>query len=146
MKDEFIEYLNTIGITTDALHERIEQIYKDCLDICPEEVVDIFVEEYIKEDGSRELENVDFFSENYQFSANQFLTKDDYNLVRLKKNFLLFRIQKQNYDFKKATQNSRLNLVVKIEGNLTGELKASKENCDFLKDIFFKYFRSNLKD
>lgn len=146
MKDEFIKYLNIIGITTESLHNRIEQIYKECLEVCPEEIVDIFVEEYIKDDGSREIENVDFFSENYQFSANQFLTNDNYNLVRIKKRVLIVKIQKQNYDFIKATQKSRLNLIVTIDGGLIGDFKASKENCDYLKDILLKYFKPNLKD
>ncbi len=47
MKEEFIKYLNTIGITTQVLLNRIEAIYEICLEICPEEVVDIFVDEYV---------------------------------------------------------------------------------------------------
>lgn len=146
MKEEFIKYLNAIGITTESLHKRIEQIYKECLEVCPEEIDDIFVEEYIKDDGSREIENVDFFSENYQFSANNFLTKDNYNLVRLKNKVILIKIHKQNYDLNKATEKSRINIHVTLEGMLGGDLKASKENCDYLKDIFIKYVKPNFKD
>ncbi|MFZ2411541.1 MAG: hypothetical protein WAW23_08220 [Candidatus Methanoperedens sp.] len=146
MKDEFIKYLNTIGITTQVLHNRIEEIYEVCSEMCPDEIVDIFVDEYIKEDGSRDYEDLNFFSDTYQCGAKQFLTKDDYGIARLKKKVLLSKIQMQNYDFKKATEKSRLYLEVKFEGELLASFKASKENCDFLRDIILKYYKPNFKD
>ncbi|MBU4374370.1 MAG: hypothetical protein KKD69_03760 [Euryarchaeota archaeon] len=146
MKGEFVEYLKSIGITTQVMHNRIETIYEVCSEICPDEIVDIFVDEYIKEDGSREYEDLNFFSDTYQFGAKQFLTKDDYGIARIKKKVLLSKIQMQNYDFKKATEKSRLYLEVKFEGELNASFKASKENCDFLRDIILKYYKPNFKD
>lgn len=143
MKEEFIEYLNAIGITTDVLHQRVEKIYEDCLEICNDEFVDIFVDDYIKEDGTRQYESITFFSDKYHFGARQFLTEDNYLIISTNKKVLVYVIRKQNYDFKKATEKSRLNLYIKFEGEggIEGNFKASKENCDFLKDIFFKYFK-----
>ncbi len=56
MKEEFIEYLKSIGITAEEYLKRIETIMEVYSELCQGEIVDIFVDEYIKEDGTREYE------------------------------------------------------------------------------------------
>ena len=50
------------------------------------------------------------------------------------------RIMKQDYDFKKATDKSRLNIEVMYNLQMQGKYKASKENCDILWNIICKYY------
>lgn len=145
MKEEFIKYLESIGIT-QSIQGRIESIYECCKTLCSNEITGIFITDYIKEDGSREYENLWFFSDKYCLEAKQFITTENFDITPIKKRINYFSIKKQHYDFKKATQNSRLFLTIEFGFNLTGELKAAKENCDYLKEIILKYIKINLNE
>ena len=146
MKAEFKEYLKLIGINEVNYLERIETIIKVHYDICQEEINDIFVDEYIKEDGTRDYDDISLFSNNYNFGAIRFLTEDDFFITKRMKNVTIVRIKKKNYDFKKATESSRLNIEIRHNNDVHGILKASKENCDHLKHIYFKYIAPNIKN
>jgi hypothetical protein len=41
---------------------------------------------------------------------------------------------------------ARLFLSVNFDINVNGELKAAKNNCDYLKEIILKYVKINLKE
>ena len=146
MREEFIEYLKSIGLA-EALCERIETIYEFYNSgICPDEITGIFVTDYITGDGTREYENLWFFSEKYAMEAKQFIKEDDFDITPIKNRIQYWRIKKQDYDFKKATEKSRLYLIFALDTGVRGEFKASKENCDYLIDIILKYVLPNLKD
>ena len=145
MKEEFIKYLKSIGLT-ETLCKRIETIYEFYRDLCPDEITGIFVTDYIIEDGSREYENLWFFSKKYAMEAKQFITKDDFDILPIKNRINYWTIQKWDYDFKKATEKSRLYLRFDQDTGKYGEFKASKENCDYLRDIILKYVLPNLKE
>lgn len=145
MKKEFEEYLKSIGISTEVLLNRIESIYQFYVDVCPEEIKDIFVTEYIKEDGTREYESLWFFSDKYWTEAKQFIINDNFDMIPIE-NIIRWEIKKQDYDFKKAIEKSRLFLKVNITTFLLAEFKSSKENCDFLKEIFLKYVKPKIKN
>lgn len=145
MKGKFIKYLDCISIA-NAFRNKIETIYKLCKELCPEEITDIFITDYIKEDGSREYENLWFFSDKHCMEAKQFRTRDDFDIIHIKKRVTYWNIQKQNYDFKNATEKSRLFLRVNFEFGMSGEFKAAKENCDYLKKIILKYIMKNMKE
>lgn len=144
MKEEFITYLESIGITK-ALHKKIETIHEFYWEICPDEITGIFVTDYINEDRAREYENLWFFSEKYCMEAKLFITKDDFDITPIQKMVNYWTVQKQDYDFKKATEKSRLLLRFDLATGIHGEFKAAKENCDYLRDIIIKYVAPNLK-
>jgi hypothetical protein len=145
MKEEFKKYLESIGIT-ETLYKRVETIYEFYRNICPDEITDIFVTEYIKEDRTREYENLWFFSKKYAMEAKLFIEEDNFDITPIQNRIHHWRIQKQDYDFKKATEKSRIHLTFSIDLGVYAEFKASKENCDHLKDIIFKYVIPNLKE
>ena len=145
MKKEFIKYLESIDVTK-AHRKRVETIYKFYQEIYPDEITGIFITDYIKEDGSREYENLWFFSEKCCMEAKQFLPKDDFDITPIKKRVFYWTIQKQDYDFKKATKKSRLYLKLGLGTGIGGDFKAAKENCDHLKEIILKYVVLNLKE
>jgi len=147
MRKEFVKYLDSIGITT-ILQERIATIHEHFEQICPDEITDIFVTDYIKQDESREYEYLCFFSEKYFMDAKQFAAEDDFSINPIKKRLYGLNIKKKDYDFKKATEKSRLLIHWYVDIGLGVEiiLKASKENCDYLKDIAFKYVVPNLEE
>ncbi len=61
MKQEFVDYLKSIGIKAGSLLDQIESIYEFYLEMCPDEITDIFVTDYIDSEGKREYENLWFF-------------------------------------------------------------------------------------
>ena len=145
MKKEFIKYLESIGVA-NALWNKIEMIYEFFEEIYPDEITDIFIEDYIKEDGLREYESLLFFSKKNCMEAKQFITKEDFDVAPIKKRIYYWTIQKQNYDFKKATEKSRLYLRFELDTGVTCGVKAAKENCDYLRKIILKYIVPNLKE
>lgn len=144
MKEDFKNYLSSIGITTKAFSERIEAIYQFYQDLGLGEITGIFVTDYIQSDGARIFENLWFFTENCAMEAKQFPTQDNFEMLVFYKRIPYWNIKKQDYDFKKATDKSRLYLVFKHDTGIEGSFKASKENCDYLKEIFLKYILPNL--
>ena len=146
MKQEFVDYLESIGIKEGVLLDRIESIYEFYLEMCPDEIVAIFVTDYIDSEGKRDYENLWFFSDRYVMEAKGFATeKDDFEIAPIKDRVVYCRIKKQDYDFKEATEKSRLHLVIKLDIIVEGDLKAAKENCDALRDIILKHVKPNIK-
>ena len=146
MKKEFIDYLESIDIKGGILLDRIESIYEFYNDMCPDEIEDIFVTDYIDSEGKREYENLWFFSDRYAMEAKGFaMGKDDFDIAPIKDRVEYYEIRKQDYDFKEATEKSRLHLKIKWDTGIHGEFKAAKENCDVFRDIILKYVKPNLK-
>ena len=146
MKKEFLDYFRSIGITAEVLLERIEEVYEFCSLICPDEIVDVFVDDYIEKDGTRKYVHLSFFSDSYSIGARNFLTDDDIIMVPIRKKVSYYIIKKEDYDFERATEKSRLHMTFILDIGTDGEFKASKENCDYLKLIFLKHIKSNLKE
>ena len=146
MNENFIRYLKAIGLV-GPLIDRISSVMDTCQQICPETLTDIFVSEYMKEDGTREYENLWFFSEGYCVEAKSFILTISLDCAPWKKMVVNLRVECKDYDFKKATEKSRLNATFAIRAappsGLVGILKASKENCDYMKDILNKYLIPN---
>lgn len=141
MKNEFEEYLKALGMT-EALRARVEEIVEFYATACPEEIEDIFVSEYIQEDGTRVYENFWCFSKQYAMEAKDFVNRDNFDSAPVGANVAHWEITKQDYDFKKAEEKSRMALDVQFAGSVVrGLLKASKENCDQLRNVFLKYLR-----
>ncbi len=130
---------------TKTLRKRVETIYAFYTEICPDEIADIFVSEYIKEDESREYENLWFFSSKYCMEAHDFVTKDFFDIELMKNRITWCEIHKQDYDFKRAIKKSRIRLRFSLPRNREGIIKASGQNCDYLKDIIFKYVTPNMQ-
>lgn len=145
MKEEFIKYLESIDIT-NTLRKKIETIYEFYREVCPDEITDIFINDYMKDDGSREYESMCFFSKKYWMEAKQFVAKDNFDITPARERVVYWTIQKQDYDFKKATEKSRLYLQVTFDTRIRGEFKAAKQNCDYLRDIIVKHVMANLKE
>jgi hypothetical protein len=147
MKEEFVAYLKSIGITSVPFLKRVEEIHDFAVDSgIIRNMDDILVEDYINSDGSREYTCLNFFSADVIFSANGFLIRDDFAASPTVKDIYYLKINKESYDFKNATEHSRLTVDLYYSG-LTGggNYKAAKENCDQLRKMILKYFVPNLR-
>lgn len=138
--EQFIkEYLHKVDITTNILSDRVSFLYKVASKMCPEKIERIFIGDYINEDKSRGYESIWFFSKNFILEAHDFETKYELDIVPITVYRLM--IELKDYDFCKATEESRMRVSLTFAEDLTGELKAAKENCDILRDIIFTYIQ-----
>ena len=143
MKKQFSEYLVSVGIK-DLFYQRVEEVYAFYSELLDEEILDIFVTDYVDAEGRRQYGNLWFFTETYVAEAFVFLTSDKFDLAPIKKRVKRWAIAKQDYDFNKATIKSRMRLEVTLVGDMRCDIKASQENCDYLRAVFSKYFMPNL--
>jgi len=140
------KYLHDIGIT-DPLQQRIEVIHSYIQKILPSHIVDIFIVEYIKEDGMHVYLDIDFYTDEGVISAHNFLTTIDIRTAPLKGQIVAIKIAAIDYNFERATNKSRLHVVfyVDFSEKVYGEFKATNRNCDYLMQIIKKYFLPNMK-
>ena len=143
MKEQFTAYLKSIGMS-DVLVKRIETIHGFYQSISPGEITDVFVGEHLEADGNRAYESAWFFSQNYFMEAKTFTTKDNFDLVPVRNRVRHWRVEKQDYDFVNATEKSRMVIEIRLIESLGGIFRASKENCDFLRDVFRKHILPNI--
>ena len=130
MKKRSIRFLEDSGVESGLLTEKMLNY----------EIEDIFVCDYMKEDGTREYTNLRFLSEKYSMLAVNFINEDNFHwgkMVPVKG----IRIQKRDYDFKRANDRSRMTILVRWIDDMESEYTASKNNCDYLKNVFHKYLR-----
>lgn len=144
MKEEFLKYLKDIGITTQTLTNRIEELYNYCSRIVYEDFDDIFIEDIVKENKERDYFSMNLFTKKLYLSINN-IFEDEYHVVPFyKQNFEGVIIKKLSYDFIEANKDSRLNIKIIYKSHIW-EAKATYKNCDYLKNIFEKYFKPILK-
>jgi hypothetical protein len=146
MKQAFKAYLKSIGITSAPYLKRVEELHDFVIETgIMNDITDILVEDYIKEDGTREYTDLNFWSNGFSFSALGFLTKDSFVIDPEPERFNRLEIDKEHYDFKTATEQSRLSVTIAINDTQLAIFVASKENCHQLRDILFKLLLPNLK-
>lgn len=142
MKDEFFDYLKLLGMS-EVITNRVDKILTIYNRIFEIDVEDIFISEYIKEDKERVFENLWLFNPQFAMEAKNFVNVDDFDLTTMKNSVAYWQIKKQNYDFKEPNEKSRLSLLLRFLEDISGDLKASKENCTKLMYIFQKYIKPN---
>jgi hypothetical protein len=144
MKTEFASYLGSLS-ATDQVMGRVELILNFYKTVCPEDILDIFISETIKGDGNREYLSLWLFSKKYAMEAKNFLIQDDFDIMPINKLISYCGVQKTGYDLDSTSEGSRLFVKISVTHLLTGELRASKANCNFLKQIMLKYFLPNFR-
>ncbi len=138
---KFIPYLNEIDIVTRTLLKRIELIYKLVSDMCPDKIEDIFIDDYLNEDGTRGYEDLWFFSNLYCLEAKKFLTEINFDMTPIKQRIIYWSVKIQDFNFKESSEKSRFSLHFETLRGVTGDFKASKRNCDYLQVIISKYIK-----
>jgi hypothetical protein len=142
MKAEFIDYLKSISLSK-VLIDRITEIYENYQMLFPIEILDIFVCDYVKEDGSREYQSLWFFSDNYLLEAKEFVVKFDIDICPHKDSIYYINFEFQDFNFKIAEDRSRLRIYFEFGDDKACELKASRENCDYLMKIYRRFILPN---
>jgi len=144
MEEKFLNYIESIGIT-NALIPRVEHVIETLENISGEKILDIFISEYMQENGTRTYEDFRAFSKNYHLGALKFINDIKYIIWnRNNKLFSIINWEVSNYDFKSASPDSRLSLLGSFYFPGPILLKASQNNCDKLLSFFKKYLIGSL--
>lgn len=137
MNDTFLQYFESHSLTR-TLIDRIDNIYNIYIRLGCDEITNIFISDFIKEDGTRDYESLWFFSKNYLMEAKEFTTKYDIDMVIFPSKIRYLKFEFSDYDFNKANDNSRLLIYFSFEPEMSCTLKASKGNCDYLLHNIFE--------
>jgi hypothetical protein len=146
-KADIKKYLEEIGITEPAI-DRLKELYQHIQRIFPCDIQDVFVIDYFNQEGKRIYEDVDFYtSDFFVISLLGFLNRTNIRISSIEKRVTAFDISAKDYDFQKATSESRLQIKCVLDSPYFSvcDFKAAKENCDYLMKIISKYFRPNLR-
>ena len=99
MKRIFETYLEKINLP-DPFRERVHKIVAFYSDICLEKIDDIYVSDYVKDDGQKVYESLWIFSKSYIMEARDFIIKDDFDFSLADKGISYWRMKKENYELK----------------------------------------------
>lgn len=143
MKQEFSDYLEkTVGLT-DLYLKRAENAINFYQNLFPDDIKDIFVSEYIEKEGTRQPENLWIFTSNMAGEAKGFITEEDFDATPIKNRIIYWRLKRTSFDGQTTSNDSRMTINITMDTTARGDLKASKENCLKLKEIFDKYLFPN---
>ena len=143
MKQDFIDYFKSLGMRRPYL-DRTEELYRVADQISPARIGDVFVSEYL-DDGVRTPQSVWFFTTDLGYAIEaHFIDNDQIDIFTIKGRVKNIVVRKKDYDFKLATEKSRLNVRLKTDLDIDRKMKASKENCDHLWRIVRTHLKNNL--
>ena len=144
MKKEFIKYFNVAEVDTVLEEKRIEWFVDYLQRFCPDEIEDIFITNYVDEQGVNHREHLWCFGKNYHMEAINYLSQINYDISIAKDSIPRLELNVSNFESERANENSRLTIKYEISPNIYGELRAARKNCQWLWSIYKKYLLSNL--
>lgn len=140
----FEDYFREVGIT-ELFLDRARAVLAFYAGIGVEEVMDVFVSEYVDAEGRRVYESLWLFTLDYAYEAKDFLTADNFDGAPLPGRIEYWKITKTEYDFQTTFDRSRMALEFLFLGGYNKcSLKASASNCSHLRDIFRRHVLPNL--
>jgi hypothetical protein len=144
MKQEFTAYLEQLG-ATKPIQDKVEYFYRLCSNMLPyKPLVDIFVDDYLAEDKSRKYVGLSFYSKDYIFAVPNFLTQNRIVVGRHRTVQDNVEIIFENFDFRKANDQSLMTIILHHGSSTTGQYRASQKNCEHLTLILRKYIQPTL--
>lgn len=133
MKSQFTNYLSAIGMGRTFIR-RVSELEKRIALILPEEITRVFVSEYIDQEDQRQFQSVFFLTPSYVAEASNFVAEESFEVDLIRQSIVNIEVNYKDYDFRSAAHASRLTLLY-TTGFLSANLKASRENCDYLLSL-----------
>lgn len=142
----FEKYFEDLSLTA-PIRARVEEVLSQIRAVCPEEIVDILISEYVQQDGSQIHQSVWAFSKNL-ISEGGLLTGDSirFDIVRLDRKVEQVIIDQRDFDWN-APAKVQSRLAVDVRFQLTGlvaHMQASGSNCEVLRDLIRKYLAARV--
>lgn len=136
------DYLADIGITDGVVKDKVEKIiayYNKFYDL--EKLKDIFISDYISEDGNRNYTSLWLIYENRICEAKNFITEVDLDSGSYPMNNIVYwNLKSKELIGDEIKDSDRLLLDVIFTTGVTGNFKAAKNNCRHLLRILKTYF------
>jgi len=143
MKEEYTEYLLGLGMTKPLI-DRVEVLLDIYSRLTQWEVDDIYISEYIKEDGRQEYEDLRIYSGNSYALCQNFLTSNAITLSDHRRISHIY-LDRDNYDLSEAEEKSKMTIVCSYFGTDSKmTMKATGLNCNKLTEIFLKYLQPHI--
>lgn len=144
LKDEWLVYLRELQMP-DPYIERVGHLHGIVAAYTPERLTDIFVSEYIDEEGSREFESCWLFGDNYVCELKSFTTDDRTDMAAWRYVKFIDIEHKDYVHGQEPTPSSRLKVKVRFPGGMSGDMRASGDNCVRLGSLIHDEFAPRIK-
>ena len=141
---KFTTYFESIGLTDNflALAEKYSEIY---INIYGDDIKDCFVSEYLDSNGTKNYENIWFFSDNFVCESKSFLfAAPTYDTASIKNLISHWISSVENYELDRATLDARMTLEFTMSTHTKAFLRGSGVNCEHLVKILKTYVIPNL--
>lgn len=140
-------YLLTVEMKSSIDIERVKELFNLGKVMCPEELGEIFVSNYIESEGKEQYKDLWLFSDNYVLEVLNFARQatPTVEIIMFTDNLMYISVETKNYHFaKKAQKDSTLRVKPVTLGQFSCDMLATGQNCDTLYYIFKKYLKDNL--
>ena len=140
MKDEFYEYFSAIGIT-DPLLTQIRNMHLVAQALLGEEIEATFIGDSKDQSGVRNYLYIFFFAEK-RFAFFPLSNTTQCYVYGWRGLFPVARTISADYDFRKANETSRLQIVLANESLIASRprdainFQATGDNCDYLFKVY----------
>jgi hypothetical protein len=142
-REILLAYLELVG-SPKAIQERAESLLAvyESLGVQPS---GFFLSEYRQEDGSPVHQSLWLFTDDLAMEAKLPTTGgEQFDFVPLARAIRHLVVEATDYDFAKASDESRMRVEVWFDGQRLGELRASASNCDLLMTVVGRYLLPNV--
>lgn len=138
MEEKIRNYCTQIGVSEPTI-ERINELYLLQQEICPQNITDLFVSDLRTGQGTREHNDLWFFSEDYSIEILTFISRNYFEIIYL--DIFYIGIESLNYTSKKSSEESRLMVNARFNGGtFSNVMRATGNNCGCLFEIMKTYF------
>lgn len=140
-------YLPTIGMKSSVDIERVKELFNTGKAMCPEDIVAIFISNYVESEGKEQYKDLWFISDNYILEVLNFARQETprIEITIFTDNLMYFSIETKTYHFgAEAQKDSTLNVKSITLGRFEFDFLATGQNCDSLYYIYKKYLMDNL--
>jgi hypothetical protein len=119
---------------------KVEPIIALCRNLRLEEITDVFVSEVTNELDKHDYQSLWLFTDSFILEARNFIVAPDRDIRIAPKAVSYMTCRARDYDFVNATNASRLHVTLGVATReFIFELRASKSNCDYLRDMLGKH-------
>jgi len=136
--EQMREYFVDLGMGK-SLVDRGVAVAEEISKLLAEPVEHVFVSEYRDDGGNRYYENLWLFTERYVSEAQSFIGSDVFDVVPVRLGLARIEVSHEHFDFDTPSEQSRLAVGISFStsgsAGITGQLKASGENCAMLSTI-----------
>lgn len=141
---QFQDYLDNLPFTK-AIKSRIVQIIELNKKFYDEEILDILICDYKNSDNSPVYSSLWLFTAKSFIECKNFVNYFDFDITPIASKLHYCSMDFTDYDLETANDNSKINIHMKFNTEIVGDIVATGVNCDHALYIYKKHIIANLK-